>query len=163
MPYGSNLRPSFRKQLQVSTTGSDLDVVSALIGHNDGATYTTALFDTELSAFISDAKALHPKALIFLASSSFSPAMTGGMAAALAIEAKVKSACESLGAFHIPMQSLNPPFLRGTGKQSAQNASGNTDIYTGPDGIHPTIAGHLALGEHIARGVYDGALRLLRS
>jgi hypothetical protein len=161
MPYGSNLRPSTRKILQVCTPGLDLDVITAIVGHNDGATYNTALFDTELTAFINDAKALHPNALIFLASSNFSPAMTGGTAAALAIEAKVKAACASLGAFHIPMQSLNPPFLRGTGKQSAQNASGNTDIYTGPDGIHPTIAGHLALGEHVARGVYDGALKVM--
>lgn len=44
-------------------------------------------------------------------------------------------------------------WFTGTGKVGATTGSGNSDIFTSNDGLHPTKAGNLYLGERIAQGL----------
>lgn len=44
-------------------------------------------------------------------------------------------------------------WITGTGKSGATTGSGNADLYTGTDGIHPTQAGHDYLGQRVAAAI----------
>ena len=40
-------------------------------------------------------------------------------------------------------------YITGGGNSGAPTGQGNSDAYTGPDGVHPTAAGHDALGQQL--------------
>lgn len=58
--------------------------------------------------------------------------------------------------------SVGPaPWVTGTGKSTAPAGSGNADVNTGSDGIHPTApVGHDYLGGHLYTGLRAGILAL---
>lgn len=149
-PYTTGKSPSIRKMLLTATNGLDAGVITALLGHNDAPFYSTPLFESELRAFISDCRRMHPNAVIVIFGSNASPAIITNGTASLT-ETKIRDICRDEGCIFIPLQNVTPPFLRGTGKQGSENGTGNSDRYTGPDGIHPTIDGHRAYGEILAR------------
>lgn len=59
-----------------------------------------------------------------------------------------------------PVSTDATPWLNGTGYGGATNASGNSDIYVGADGIHPTLAGQEHIGLRAAFAV-QGALEAM--
>lgn len=93
------------------------------------------------------------------------PGQSGPSAAVLATEsaiaAGVAGASDPLALF-IPV-STDPsgPWIAGTGRVGATNGSGNSDLYTSTDGVHPPGAGHLYLGLRAADAVMS-RLHLLR-
>lgn len=153
-PYADAKLASFRTQLRTGTQGLDADVITLLCGHNDDNISSAQLFTDEMRAFITDAREMHPNALLFIIGKNSSPGQLSSGPDGNGTEAKIASICAEMGATHIPMQTRNPVFLRGTGKQDAPNGSGNTDILTGPDGTHPTIKGHEVLGLQMAQDIY---------
>jgi lysophospholipase L1-like esterase len=48
---------------------------------------------------------------------------------------------------------VNQGWITGTGHVGATTGSGNADLYTGPDGVHPTQAGHDYFGHRLASDI----------
>ena len=144
---------SIRRVLLTSTRGLDADLITVLAGNNDAGQSANPVFASEVSQFIDNARELHPNALIVFFGANSSPGnITAGTD--ILIENKMAEICALKGIVHIPMQTRNPKFLRGSGKQGATNGTGNTDSMTGPDGTHPTAVGHQLTGEFMARELY---------
>ena len=160
IPYPNGKFPSFRKQLLTATPGLDADIITLLCGHNDASQHANPVLLSECAAFIDDARSMHPGAIIAVFGANASPGKIGD-GTDLLVEAKIKQVCDQKGAIFVPLQNRRIKFLRGSGKQSATTGDGNCDIYTGPDGIHPTIKGHGALGRMMAAELRNAVAKSL--
>ena len=140
---------SYRRSLLTNTAGLDADLITVLGCVNDAGSYADPLFANEMAAFIDDARAMHPRAMIVVFGTNTSIANIPTISPL--IEAKMAEICAAKGVPFVPMQTRNPPFLRGTGKQDAPTGTGNTDYMVGPDSTHPTVLGHRLTGEFMAR------------
>lgn len=49
-----------------------------------------------------------------------------------------------------PVTTVGASYQTGSGKQGAVAGDGNSDLFTGPDGTHPTRAGHLNISKIVA-------------
>lgn len=58
----------------------------------------------------------------------------------------------------VPIVISGPSCITGTGKQGTTVGDGNADRYVGPDGTHPTVAGHRALAV-VVHDLWTRALR----
>ena len=147
--YADGMLATHRKVLTTCTDGLDLDIVVALVGHNDASVSSLPLFRDEVVAFWKDAKRIHPNAIYVMAGCNPSPSkITDGTA--LSTEAILKAVANDLGVIFIPIQGGHTPLFTGTGDQGAPNGSGTTDVLTGPDKVHPTVKGNVTLGRYIA-------------
>ena len=150
--YVTGRKASSRKVLQLCTDGLDLDMIIHLGAHNDD--YNIPLFKSEVQAFWKEAQELHPNAILIQAGTNAStPHISSGYD--LLREDALASACAEIGIKHIPIQTGVSRLFSGTGNQSAPNGTGTTDVLTGPDGTHPTVAGHLAIGKFLADRVSE--------
>lgn len=91
---------------------------------------------------------------------------TGPSAAVLATENAILAAVNQMGdalCQFIPVSTVMPPWIAGTGRSGAKNGTGNSDWIiggtTGVDSVHPTDSGHLYLG---ATRMADAVRPLLR-
>ncbi len=85
------------------------------------------------------------------------PGVGGPSAATLATENALKATFDTWADPHsywVPI-STDPggAWFAGTGRVSATNGSGNTDLYVGSDGIHPSQAGHDFYARQWARAI----------
>ncbi len=55
---------------------------------------------------------------------------------------------------------VGPSYLTGRGNSGAATGWGNADLYTGSDTVHPTPAGHIAIGQIQARLIRDALTNL---
>lgn len=73
-------------------------------------------------------------------------------------------AAAGVPAYFIDVATTRPP-INGTGFVTAANSSGNSDIYIGSDGVHPTVKGHQYLrgflAPKIARVLADDSRELV--
>ena len=138
---------SQRKVLQLCTKGLDLDLILYLGCHNDMV--SLPIFKDEVKAFWTDARNMHPNAILVQAGTNASPWLLSDDTD-LVNEQKLAEACAEVGVRHIPMQTGVSRLFNGTGSQYSPNGSGNTDVLIGTDNIHPTIAGHSVIGKFLA-------------
>jgi len=159
---GSSYRFNFRRH---AGTLAPYNIISALVGCNDATGYREsvgaqaktdylALLATECRATLSEMIAHSPGALIFIAASNTGNAGIND-GSAIVIENAVKAVCaEFPNVIFIPLQTWEVgPFLRGTGNALAPTGDGNMDRLS--NGLHQPDAGHQALGEMLARRVYE--------
>lgn len=149
-PYIVGKSASQRKALVQQSAGLDADVITFLAGHNDSAITTNPLVASELAAWIADAKRMHPRARVLIIFTDASPGMISAGYDVL-VENLMASVCAANGADFVRLQTQTPPTMTGTGCQGAETGVGNSDRYTGPDGVHPTIAGHKMYGLLLAK------------
>lgn len=128
-------------------------------GANDIFTGNTdaAIIAAFISYFVT-LKTNHPNAkLVFVegfAPPGFTPATYNPRYIAIREGVQAGLAAAGVDAYFIPVASLNPPAIHGTGFLGSPNASGNSDIYVGLDGIHLSRGGN----RH-ARGIIARPLR----
>lgn len=149
----STRKPSIAQQWFLHGSQNDPDVVSLLIGHNDG-TNNEPGFRTQLSLMLADIRRVAPRAVVVVFGTNWSPGLN---AVAAQVEANIASVVAQIpGVFFIPLQT-NPsgPFMRGTGRVGATTGVGNSDLFTHTDNTHPSAAGHRAYGQMMARRLYS--------
>ena len=149
-------KPSLRQQWLLNGSRCNPRIISMLVGHNDAAVSPSATALSEFTATLADITTRFPSALVLLFTTNASPGMIS-TGAATAIENAFKSIAASYANVQVfPLQTRNTgAFLRGTGKVGATTGDGNADTYVSSDGTHPSDAGHRALGEWMARLIYQ--------
>lgn len=150
-------KASIRQQYLLAAKHCNPSIISLLIGHNDSYNDQISV-GSELTQLLRQMRADHPDALIFVFASNASPGLiTSG--SAVTVENTIIAAANSVpGVVAFPLQTWGAgAFLRGSGYQGATNGTGNTDLYTGSDGTHPSDAGHRAYGQMMARRIYEWA------
>lgn len=131
------------------------DVIIVNHGYNDyaQATGNAAGFQAEVLADLQLMRAGSSAPIVVLGSQA---GKRGPDANTLTIEARIKAAVEGFAdplCKFAPVSSDARPWMSGTGYVTATNGSGNSDLYTSDDGIHPSLAGHAYLGARIADAV----------
>lgn len=126
-------------------------IITALIGHNDVGYINTTLA-AKLREFIAAMKQSFPDALVVFFGTNASPGLISG-ASDIAVENLLQGVSAEYPGYieFIKLQTDSyGAFLRGTGYVGATNGTGNTDVYTGSDGTHPSQTGHKAYGSLMA-------------
>lgn len=121
-----------------------------IVMHGGGANdlYTGNSVADTITAATNHFKALraqHPNAkLVFVegfAPPLFMPSTFNPNYKAIREGVQTNLAAEGVGAYFLDIATTRPPF-NGTGYVTAPNGSGNSDIYIGSDGVHPTVKGN---------------------
>lgn len=123
------------------------DLIFAL-GHNDTAYSNAAIADQvksvlyDVRTFLPYLQTLHVVGPIFAGSS---PGVYAAMADA------IRSGCQESGAVYV--DTVANPIFTGSGRVGATTGAGNSDLYIGADGTHPTDAGSEWLGYQLAQRI----------
>lgn len=141
--------------------GGAPDVICLMASYNDRAN-STATITANTLAGLQAARAAHPNALI-LVFGCF-PGATGPSTGITDAENAVFAAVDSFGdakTAKIPVSTITAgALITGTGKVGTTTGSGNSDIYTDTDGVHPPTAGHAFIGKWAAQQVLAAAASL---
>lgn len=133
------------------TTFGPCDVILFWGTYNDPAAGEQAAVLSTLQA----ARAQAPGAPIILFGEW--PGTTGPSAAALSVEAASLAAFTQFAdsnSFYVPVSNApEGAWINGTGKVSAPNASGNSDLWVSADAVHPTPEGNYYLAQKIVNAV----------
>jgi lysophospholipase L1-like esterase len=149
-------KPTFRQQWRLSVQGAFVpDVVTFLAGHNDVG---SAALTTELTQLFNEILEVNPNCIIIPIGANSSPTLIAS-GADIVVENAIVAAANGLSNVY-PVRLQNRPegrFLRGNSGNTGTTAGlGNVDIYTGPDNVHPSLAGHRAYGrDAMAAGMYN--------
>lgn len=139
---------------------ADVDVVTVAAGYNDyvavgGVTYTPAEIAAEAQRCWRKIRETLPWALIVV----FGPwsGLRGPDARTIDIEAALAAAFAAWGdpySLFVPVSpSASRAWIKGTGRVGATTGSGNSDIATSSDGVHPTDFGHTLIARHGADAI----------
>lgn len=124
----------FGDPLRIARIPTDANLVLVLGGIND----TDIGLQSAVSEYLSLVRARVPNAIIIVG--GVWGAVSGPDASTIDKESAINNAVTSANDGRIvfmPISSAVSPFISGTGKVSATNNSGNSDIYQSPDGTHP--------------------------
>lgn len=124
-------------------------------GHNDTTSsgYTTAALTAQVSAILQYLTAKYPMATIFVVGNMYLPGGSAGLDATTS-NAAILAACQA----YLPeidgvlpfVDTLNPAWFSGTGAIGSQTGTGNSDVATTDDRVHPSPFGHAAYGYRLA-------------
>ncbi len=130
------------------------DIVMVFGGINDEGSGAGAIQAAALAYFQALRTAL-PSAVVVVLGAY--PAATGPSVTRLATEAALLAAFNSWAdsnSYFIPVSNdPNGSWITGTGNVGSQNGSGNSDVYTGTDGTHPTQSGGDYIAQRIATAI----------
>lgn len=65
-----------------------------------------------------------------------------------AVSAQLRTALAGVGVYYVDV-ATTAPWITGTGNQASPTGAGNSDVYIGSDGVHPTVAGYRYLAHRI--------------
>ena len=143
---------TLRQRLPYDAVQSDVFVIA--MGSND-ASFGASALTAEMLLDIQWLRTNYPAAPVIVFGAPGN--QSGPSATTIAIEnayaAAVTAANDPMVIF-VPVSTAPTPMLFGTGKYGATNSSGNSDLYVGSDGTHPTAAGHPYWGAWLADHVY---------
>lgn len=128
-------------------------------GINDrNAGATAASEQAAIQTYIAAARVALPKAVIIVVGAE--SGATGPAANVFTMEASANAAVlnqRDPNTFYISQSDVSgaTAWLSGTGTTAATNASGNSDLYVGVDGIHPVHAGTYYLAKRHAQAIYN--------
>jgi len=152
-PFGSADRLNF-----VNAQSYDLVIVAG--GINDTTASYAPQVQASATAYYRAIRAAQPDAAILvLGAWAGSTGPSTGANSVTAVEQAIRDAVAAVGdpmCRFVPVSlndATNRPWIFGTGRAGATNASGNSDLYIGSDGTHPNDAGHAHLGARGAAAV----------
>lgn len=140
-----------RIRAQIPRWGFTPDVIVCAAGYNDGA-FAAADAAAEASRVWRDMRAAHPNARIFVVGPWVQARGTQSLALEKALAATFADWGDPLAHF-IPVLTAPSPWNTGSGRVGATTGTGNSDVYTSTDGIHPSNAGHAYLATRIAASI----------
>lgn len=131
------------------------DVYLVAMGTND-ISYTSAQQTSAMFGVISYLRSNYPATPVIVLGC---PGNSSGPSAATiscenAFAAAVTQWGDANNVLFIPVSTATNPMISGTGKFGATNSTGNSDLYVGSDGTHPTAAGHAYWGVWLADAIY---------
>lgn len=131
--------------------GGAPEIIFLMASYNDRG-LVAATIQANADAGLRKARELYPNALIVVLGCF--PALTGPSAGILAAEASVFAAVDAIAdPFTVKVPISTRPegaLITGTGRIGATTGTGNSDIYTDTDGVHPPTAGHAFIGKWAA-------------
>lgn len=154
----TSAKPSTRNQYLLHANKHRASIATYLIGHNDAdQDYTIAA--AELAALLRQVAADNHGVIQCVFTTNASPGLITAGTATTVEAALIAAASTVPGVFVVPLQTSEiGAFLRGTGRVGSTTGVGNSDLYTGTDGTHPSDAGHRAYGQHMAAQFYAALL-----
>lgn len=118
-------------------------------GYNDTAS-TSAAIDAAFRLLVSRLQSRFPQAtLLVVGPWAPSATISSGNVATQATLATAAAAVLRRINGNVPYVNVHG-FITGTGKQGTETGTGSADRYTGPDGAHPSEAGHEGIGGFVA-------------
>jgi hypothetical protein len=154
-------RTIIRTQMDSWITDGVYDLVAFMGGYNDVALSGPSVVAEALACW-QKARAAQPNALIVVG--GIFGAATGPSAGTITLETSIKAQFDAWGdnfSVFIPISTADEPWEFGTGKTTATNGTGNSDLYVFSDGIHYVAAGHEYRGYHMAYALRDAVLALV--
>lgn len=143
-----DIAPYNPDHIVVALAYNDFDLVAATVGA-EASLYYRALLDQFPNAIITVIGPWHGPSQIV------PQAMHNALKAAAAAQAEYRADNTGRLAYFDTSPSTGVPLLFGTGRVGATTGVGNTDIYTGPDGVHVVSDGN----DHLGRATADLVLR----
>jgi len=128
------------------------------LGHNDtistNAAFTPTAVQAEVTTLLTQAKAKWPTARIFVIGNMYLPGSPVGSDVTNA-NAAILAACQAVlpklnGTLPF-IDTVTTPWFSGTGRVGALSGTGNSDLCTDTDNVHPTPWGHIAYGRRLAQ------------
>lgn len=126
-----------------------------LVYHGGGA--NDLYFSNSISSIVAQAttvftnarQALPNAKLVFM--EGFTPPLyySGFNPSYTTIRTQLQAALTDIGVYYVDVATTSP-WLDGIGYSGAPTGSGNNDIYTGVDGVHPNSLGHMYLAQRAA-------------
>ncbi|MCE7071027.1 SGNH/GDSL hydrolase family protein [Dyadobacter sp. CY327] len=151
---------TFLQRLQDWTT-NDPDMVVFAGGINDA---NDALLEPAVSVVLRETRRILP-AVPILVLGAWSGS-SGPSATIIGVENKIKAAVTAINDPYIRFIPVSTDtrgaWISGTGRVGAPNGTGNSDIYTSSDGIHPANEGHFYLGYRVAVSIYDTVFAMVK-
>ncbi|MDB5184683.1 MAG: putative lipase/acylhydrolase, GDSL-like protein [Candidatus Saccharibacteria bacterium] len=138
-------RQTFRQRIVHDVLMYNPDIIVIAGGKND-MSYPVAQVQAEALALFTQIRQTLPNVKLIVTSPFPSSGTQAQSAAYLNFNTALQTAAAGLANNYLDVTGANA-YITGTGNSSKPNGTGNADIYTGPDGVHPTPAGHDALGE----------------
>lgn len=159
---GSPTRKKFSDQVPFWINQAPWDLFVSAHGYNDHGN-SSADVQAGVVAGISQIRAAYPSLPIVVLGAQ------GGVrnlsAGTLAVEAGISAGVSQLNDPLIkfaPVSTDASPWLTGTGNTGATNNSGNSDVYIGPDAVHPSYpAGHEYLALRAANAIRGAVASML--
>lgn len=132
-------------------TGYSPDIVFLQGSYNDRA-LSTATVQANCLAGLQAVRAALPRVpiVVFGAFAGATGPSAGVTGAETAVQSAVTAMSDRLTAFVPVSGDANGALISGTGKVGATTSSGNSDIYTDADGVHPTDSGCAFIGRVLA-------------
>lgn len=150
----SGTETTFRGRNQDIITANP-DFVFICGGHNDRTASLTEDLTAEVATWIQETRAALPYCTFFVTGPW--PGDRGPDSDTIRVEAEISAgvvAANDPGTIFIPISDdPNGSWVTGTGNISAPTSSGNSDVYTDTDAVHPSAAGYVFLGERLADAV----------
>jgi lysophospholipase L1-like esterase len=133
---------TFGQRIQ-NVTSANPDIVIVSGGTNDeGAGYTPTQIQACVTTYLQNLRAALPATPIIV--QGVWPQATGPSAQRIATENAISAAVTAVAdslIYFVPVSTATPVWSSGTGNVTVQTGTGQSDIYTAPDGSHITEAG----------------------
>lgn len=123
------------------------DVVVVSGGRNDGGR-SPALEQAAVSTLVTTLRSALPRAVIIVTSVFPATAAEAHSPGIVALSNAIDAGSAAGRDYFLDVMGANS-YITGGGNSGAPTGQGNSDAYTGPDGVHPTAAGHDALGQQL--------------
>jgi hypothetical protein len=155
---GVNFGNPARFNLMVASNPDVVMVAGGGINDRNVPGITVAIEQAAICTYLAQVRAALPNAIIFVIGCE-----GGGLGPSANLFTMELAANQAVAAFNDPLcvfipqcsTSAEKAWMSGTGTTAATNGTGNSDIYIGPDAIHPVQAGCLYFAQLSANGIIN--------